>query len=78
MATITIELEVAHAQELASTARTTIKKIDWVLENKPPRKQTDVIGLDLRAKILTLAATKIETALHQRALSNVVKIGEKQ
>jgi hypothetical protein len=66
--TITIELDVAIAQELASTALTTAGKIDWVLENRPPKK-AQVDALDLRAKLLTVAATLINTKLNERALA---------
>jgi hypothetical protein len=76
MPTITVELEVAMAQELASVARGKAKGIDWVLENKPPVPKK-ALELDERAKILVQAATLIETALHQRALGNVVKMGDK-
>jgi hypothetical protein len=79
MSKITIELEVEQAQELASTVRTTVKKIDWVLENTPPKKPGQAKDLDARAKLLTLAANTIEEALNARALanSNVVLMGEK-
>jgi hypothetical protein len=73
MQKVTIELDVQQAQELASTARTTIKKIDWVLENTPPKKPGQAADLDARAKILTLAANTIEAALHARALENADK-----
>jgi hypothetical protein len=78
MAKITIEFEVAEAQEIASTLRTVVSKIDWTLENKPPQKRGALQDLDDRAKLLTIAATTIETALHQRALGNVVKIADKK
>jgi hypothetical protein len=70
MPTITIELEVMAAQELLSTARTTVKKIDWVLENTPPKKPGQAADLDNRAKVLTLTANIIEAVLHKRALEN--------
>jgi hypothetical protein len=76
MPTIIIELDIVQAQELASVARGKAKGIDWVLENKPPVPKK-AAELDERAKILTQAATTIETALHQRALGNVVPLGGK-
>lgn len=76
---ITIELTIEAAQELASTASTTANKIDWVLENRPPKKAQAAV-LDERAKLLTKTATLIETALHKRALENenVVKMAGKK
>lgn len=76
MPTITIELEIVQAQELAAVARGKAKGIDWVLENKPPVPKK-ALELDERAKVLIQAATTIETALHARALSNVVPLGGK-
>jgi hypothetical protein len=73
MPVVNIELEVADAQEVASTLRSTVKKIDWVLENKPPYKPGEADRLDERARTLTIVAELIETILHQRALSNSAK-----
>jgi hypothetical protein len=78
MPKIALELDVPDAQELASTLRIKVKQIDWVLENKPPRKQGEAQDLDIRAKRLTIIANDIEIALHERALNNVVAIGEKK
>jgi hypothetical protein len=69
MPVVMIELQVDDAQEVASTIRTVVSKIDWVLENNPPRKPGDAERLDMRAKTLTIVAEHIETTLHQRALS---------
>jgi hypothetical protein len=69
MPIVMIELQVDDAQEVASTLRTTVKKIDWVLENNPPRRSGDAERLDERAKTLTIVAEHIETILHQRALA---------
>jgi hypothetical protein len=67
--TLVIELSVDDAQEVASTLRTTVKKIDWVLENKPPSRRGEAERLDERAKQLSVIAQHIETCLHQRALT---------
>lgn len=73
MPVINIELEVVDAQEVASSLRTIVNKIDWILENKPPTKLGEANRLDLRAKQLTIVAQNIETCLHQRALNNAEK-----
>jgi|GEM_PF-3425653 hypothetical protein len=79
MEKVTIEFEIAQAQEVASTIRTTVKKIDFVLDNPPPKmKPGQLSDLDVRAKILTVAAQTIEDKLHARALANVVKIADKK
>jgi hypothetical protein len=77
---ITIEFEVEQAQEIASTIRTTVKKIDFVLDNPPLKMRPGQISdLDARAKLLTTAAQHIEDMLNARALanSNVVSMGGK-
>jgi hypothetical protein len=77
--TVTVELNVDQAQELLGTAETKVKQIDWVLENKPP-KEADKAKLDTRAKLLTLAATVLRTALNERAKaeSNIIKMSGKK
>jgi hypothetical protein len=70
MPEITITLDVSYAQELASTARTTVRKIDLALENKSLKPGIEH-DLDNRAQTLAKAATIIEIALHERALANV-------
>jgi hypothetical protein len=81
MPKISIELEVSDAQEVASTLRTTVKKIDWVLDNKPPSKPGASADLDSRAQQLTKIAEQIETMLHDRARANAnvvpMKVGDK-
>jgi hypothetical protein len=76
---VTIELTVEALQELASTANTTVRKIDWVLENKPPKK-AQAEAMDARAKLLQKTANIIEKALNDRALANenVVKMTGKK
>jgi hypothetical protein len=76
MQKMTIELSIDALQELASTARTTARKIDWVLENRPP-KEKDAKDLDERAKLLMKTAAIIEKALNARALENVVPMEKK-
>ena len=69
MPMIKLEFEVVDAKECASTLRSTVKRIDWVLENNPPRnprKPNEAELLDVRAKHLTLIATMIEMALYQQ------------
>jgi len=70
MPKIRIELEVIDAQEIASTLNSTVKKIDWVLENNPPRKVDEVKRLDVRGQRLTLIATLIETLLYEQVKGN--------
>jgi hypothetical protein len=70
MSKIAIEFDVEAAQELASTVRTVVRKIDYVLENTPPKKPGQAVDLDARAKLLTQIAANIEAALHHRALAN--------
>ena len=55
--TLTIELAVDDAQEVASTLRSTIRKIDWIIENKPPTRARELEKLDERAKQLTNASS---------------------
>ena len=69
-ATVIIDLSVEDAQECASTLRSTIKRIDWVLENNPPRKAGEAERMDERAKTLTIIANHIEEKLHERALKH--------
>jgi sugar/nucleoside kinase (ribokinase family) len=78
--TVTIVLDVEIAQELAASSDSTVRKIDWVLENKAPTRKGEAERLDLRAKQLTLAAEAIRKALNDRAKAetNVVKIGAKK
>jgi hypothetical protein len=70
MDTITIILEVSAAQEIASTIRSTVRKIDLVLDKNPPTRNGEAEKLDNRAKLLTQTAALIEATLHQRALNN--------
>jgi hypothetical protein len=63
-----LEVDVEDAQELARTLRTLVRRIDWTLENNPPKKETDKVDLDARAKQLTIIASDVEAALHKRAL----------
>jgi hypothetical protein len=76
---ITIELSVEALQELASTCNTTVRKIDWVLENRPPKK-AQAVAMDERAKLLQKTANIIEKVLNDRALANenIVKMGAKK
>jgi hypothetical protein len=77
---ISIEFDIEVAQELAFTCGTTAIKIDWVLENSPP-KASQAKAMDERAKILTKTATLIEKALSDRAKindNNVVKMATKK
>jgi hypothetical protein len=62
--TITVELTVNDAHECASSLRATINRIDWLLENNPPKKKGEVEKLDKRAKTLTIIATNIEEKLN--------------
>lgn len=73
MPVINVELDIVDAQEVASSLRTMVRKIDYILETNPPGKPGDASRLDIRAKQLTIVAHSIETALHQRALNNVEK-----
>jgi hypothetical protein len=66
MAKIKIELEIADCNELVSSLRSLVKKIDYVLDNYPPRKPGESERLDTRGKHLTLMATMIEMALYQQ------------
>jgi hypothetical protein len=67
MPKINIELEIVDAQEVAFTLNATVKKIDYVLENNPPRKAGEAERLDVRGQRLTLIATLIETLLYEQA-----------
>jgi hypothetical protein len=78
MSKVNLEVDVEVAQELASTIRTVVKKIDWVLENTPPKKPGQAADLDARAKLLTQTAAYIESILHQRALANANVINLKK
>jgi hypothetical protein len=71
--TVIIELDVQDAQELAFTAGKQASRIDWVLENTPP-KPSQIADLDLRAKRLTRATNIIKIALTERVLNNVVNL----
>jgi hypothetical protein len=75
--TVIVELAIDIAQELEMSTNSTVRKIDWVLENKPPYKKGEAERLNERAKKLTLAALAIHEALNDRA-NNIVKIGEKK
>jgi hypothetical protein len=68
---IVLQFDMEALQEVASTLRTTVKKIDWVIENRPPKK-SELERLDVRAKLLTMTASQIEEALHERAKANPI------
>lgn len=76
---ISIEFKIEDAQQLAYYFRQQAGKIDWVLENTPPKNPAKVKVLDDKAKWLVVTATLIEKALHARALNNgntnIVKMG---
>lgn len=76
MAKITVEMEIEDAQELASTAETMVNRIDWTLENRPP-KASQQASMDMRAKQLTRAANAIKKALSERAKENVIRMTKK-
>ena len=78
---ISIEFDVEAAQELASTCNSTARKIDWILDNRPPNRKGEAERLDIRAKLLTKTGALIEKALNDRAKandSNVVKMATKK
>jgi hypothetical protein len=64
---VTIDFDIEAAQELASTIRTLVRKIDWTLDNSPLRV-AEKAKLDVRAALLTRTATLIEDKLNSRAL----------
>jgi hypothetical protein len=67
--TVNVELTIGEAQELESTLRIMVKKIDWILENNPPKKAGEADKMDTRAKKLTLIAAKIAKLLNDRVLA---------
>lgn len=69
MPKMSIEMEVYDFQEISSTLKTTARRIDWVLENKPPKRPGEAEALDTRAKHLTLISTLIDTELNKRVLN---------
>jgi hypothetical protein len=69
MPKISVEMELVDVEEIESTLRTLISKIDWVLENNPPRRAGQAEALDTRAKHLTLIAAIFVQALNNRALN---------
>jgi hypothetical protein len=77
---IKIELEVSDVQEMLSTIETTMGKIQWVIENNPPRKPNQLQLLQLRLLQLTRTSVILKRDLNARALenSNVILMGEKK
>jgi hypothetical protein len=79
---ISIEFTIDEIQEVLFTIKATTRRIDWVLDNNPPRKSGEADKMDKRARLLTRTATFIEKKLNAKALSdqsdNVVNIGEKK
>lgn len=72
-AKISIELNVDVAQEVHYSLESLLKKIDWVLENQPPRKPSQLEALQIRRELLERASLNFKDALNNRALENSTK-----
>jgi hypothetical protein len=65
--TISIEMDVADAQEILYSSETMVKKLSWLIENQPGRNPT---MLQARRTILVKVVATFKIALHQRARDN--------